>query len=188
MHYAANVIKINIFFRLIILHLRHWRRFLFYDRPIRRNLNVSKIKKTNKQINKNKNISFRFSGIERSFTALLMRAEHNTCKSLVTYADYIMFFVVCRLRFLFTFPYVEVTLSQYYMYNVDLDYRISVLSVLDKRRSDYLLHCTMLMNAIHRLYSFCFPLSISTCILKIEIVFENGEYTSWKRIKCLEIE
>lgn len=130
--------------------------FFFNDRPIRRDLNVSKIKKqTNKEINKNKNISFRFSGIESSFTALIMRAEHNTCKSLVTSADYIIFFVVRRLWFLFTFPYVEVTLSQYYMYNVDLDYRISrsVLSVLHKRRSDYLLHCTMLMNAIHRLYS-----------------------------------
>lgn len=85
--------------------------FFIYDRPIRRDLNVSKIKK-NKQRNKQKqNISFRFSGIESSFTAFLMRAEHNTCKSLVTYADYIMFFVVRRLRFLFTFPYVEVTLS-----------------------------------------------------------------------------
>lgn len=113
-----------------------------------------------------------------------MRAEHNTRKSLVTSADYIIFFVVRRLWFLFTFPYVEVTLSQYYMYNVDLDYRISrsVLSVLHKRRSDYLLHCTMLMNAIHRLYSLCFLLSISTCILKKEIVLENGQiqlvYTS----------
>lgn len=80
--------------------------YLFYicDCPIRRDLNVSKIKqKTNKEINKNKNISFRFSWIESSFTAFLMRAEHNTCKSLVTYADYIMFFVVRRLRFLFTF-------------------------------------------------------------------------------------
>lgn len=126
--------------------------FFFNDRPIRRDLNVSKIKK-NKEINKNKNISFRFSGIESSFTAFLMRAEHNTCKSLVTSADYIIFFVVRRLWFLFTFPYVEVTLSQYYMTNVDFDNRISVLSVLHKRRSDYLLHCTMLMNAIHRLYS-----------------------------------
>lgn len=99
--------------------------FFFNDRPIRRDLNVSKIKKTtNKEINKNKNISFRFSGIESSFTALLMRAEHNTCKSLVTSADYIIFFVVRRLRFLFTFPYVEVTLSQYYMTNVDFDNRI----------------------------------------------------------------
>lgn len=98
-----------------------------------------------------------------------MRVEHNACKSLVTYADNNMLFVVHRLLFLFTFLYIDVILSQYYMTNVDFDNKISALSVIHNSRSDNLVRCALIcgdgfysfsfnsQTGMCRLYSLCFP-------------------------------